>query len=48
LDGPLQSFCFSFQSDIQHGYARTSNMLWLAEISKILFFETNELTEHKL
>jgi hypothetical protein len=28
--------------------ARTYNMLWLAEISKILFSETNELTEPKL
>jgi hypothetical protein len=31
-------------SDIQHGY----HMLWLAEISKIFFSETNELTEPKL
>jgi hypothetical protein len=28
--------------------ARANNMLWLAEISKILFSETNELTEPKL
>ena len=28
--------------------ARANNMLWLAEISKMLFSETNELTEHKL
>jgi hypothetical protein len=28
--------------------ARANNMLWLAEISEILFFETNELTEPKL
>ena len=28
--------------------ARANNMFWLAEISKILFSETNELTEPKL
>jgi hypothetical protein len=28
--------------------ARANNMLWLAEISKIFFSETNELTEPKL
>jgi hypothetical protein len=28
--------------------ARANNMLWLAEISKIFFSETNELTETKL
>jgi hypothetical protein len=27
--------------------ARAKNMLWLAEISKIFFSETNELTEPK-
>jgi hypothetical protein len=32
LCGPLQSVCFSFQSDTQHGYATTSNIIcsdWL-------------------
>jgi hypothetical protein len=28
--------------------ARANNMLWLSEISKIFFSETNELTEPKL
>ena len=28
--------------------AKANNMLWLAEISKIFFSETNELTEPKL
>jgi hypothetical protein len=28
--------------------SRANNMLWLAEISKIFFSETNELTEPKL
>ena len=28
--------------------AMANNMLWLAEISKIFFSETNELTEPKL
>jgi hypothetical protein len=28
--------------------ARAKNVLWLAEISKFLFSETNELTEPKL
>ena len=28
--------------------ARANNMLWLAEILKIFFSETNELTELKL
>jgi hypothetical protein len=47
LDGPLQSFCFSF-SRIFNMADRANNMLWLAEISKIFFSETNELTEPKL
>jgi hypothetical protein len=28
--------------------AKANNMLWLAEISKIFFSETNELTEPKV
>jgi hypothetical protein len=35
-------------SRIVNMVARANNMLWLAEISKIFFSETNELTEPKL
>ena len=47
MDGPLQSYRFSFQSDINMA-AKANNMLRLAEISKIFFSEINELTESKL
>jgi hypothetical protein len=47
MDGPLQItvFCSSL---IFNMAARANNVLWLAEISKFLFSETNELTEPKL
>jgi hypothetical protein len=43
------SFDHIFRSSIIFNMvARANNMLWLAEISKIFFSETNELTEPKL
>jgi hypothetical protein len=43
--GPLLSQLYFIY---QHFMPKRSNMLWLAEISKIFFSETNELTEPKL